>query len=112
VRAINSGKIYLSFSATRAGQMNVKVGVFEAAACGACILTERFPEMEAYFEHGKEILGYSTFEEALELTRRHLADEGLRRAVAERCYRRFLAEHTWGRRWRKVLADVEEARGG
>ncbi len=111
VRAINSGKIYLSFSKTTAGFVNVKAGIFEAAACGACILTERFPEMEYYFKYDKEILGYDSFEEAVNLIKRYVSADGLYREVAGRCYRRFLAEHTWHHRWQKVLADVEERLG-
>ncbi|MCX7011159.1 MAG: glycosyltransferase [Candidatus Sumerlaeota bacterium] len=107
VRAINSGRMYLSFSATQAGHRNVKVGVFEAAACGACILTERFEEMESYFEYGREILGYATFDEALEWIRRCLGDEPFRRSIAERCRARLSAEHTWRHRWEGVLRDVE-----
>ena len=112
VRAINSGRVYLSFSATQAGHQNVKVGVFEAAACGACILTERFEEMEPYFEYGREILGYAHFDEALEWIRRCLADEAFRRSIAERCRERLLAEHTWRHRWARVLRDVEDKRAG
>lgn len=108
VRAINSGKMYLSFSRTLAGFMNVKIGVFEAAACCSCILTERFDEMADYFEYGKEIVGYESVEEAVELATRYAHDEKSRSEIADNCYKRFLSEHTWQYRWTKVLADVNE----
>lgn len=52
VKAINSGKIYLSFAETAAGYMNIKVGVFEAIACKTCVVTQMFNEMELYFKYG------------------------------------------------------------
>ncbi|HUT53005.1 MAG TPA: glycosyltransferase [bacterium] len=107
VQAINSGKIYLSFSQTMAGYINIKVGIFEAAACGACILTEKFPEMESCFEYGQEILGYTSHDEAVELVRTYIADPERRQEIADNCYRRFGAEHTWNRRWEQVLTDLE-----
>jgi hypothetical protein len=106
VKAINSGKMYLSFSGTVAGYMNAKVGLFEAAACRTCVVTEIFAEMELYFKYGVEVLGYPNENQLLELIDTYSKDEKLRNWISNNCYRRFLNEHTWKHRWITVLKDI------
>ena len=53
VDAINSGRMYISFSKTVAGFNNVKVGLFEAIACKQVVFTEYMEELADYFEINK-----------------------------------------------------------
>lgn len=103
--AINSGKIYLSFSKTAAGFMNVKIGLFEAAACKMVLITQDFPEVESYFKRGKEIIlyGSNNIHYLIKYVREILDNQDISEKLAENSYRRCLREHTWERRWRYVF---------
>jgi hypothetical protein len=111
-RALNSGRLCLSFAETVAGYTNVKVGVFEAIACGAAVVTRRFAEIENYFTFGFEILGFETDAELLELLRWHTAHPHVTDWIANNGTRRLLEQHTWAKRWHSVLGAVEAVRSG
>lgn len=106
VEAINSGKIYLSFSGTCAGFQNIKIGLFEAIACKMCVITQYFPEIEDYFIPGEEILCYKNENELIDLLNYYLSDEQEIEKVRVRAYERFLREHTYITRWENVLEDI------
>jgi hypothetical protein len=106
VQAVNSGKMYLSFSATVAGYMNVKVGLLEAAACRLCLVSQSFGELERFFRPGVEIALYKSTDGLIEVIRYYLGASHVREWMAENSYRRLLAEHTWVHRWKEVLNDV------
>lgn len=79
------------------------VRLFEAAACGAALLSDRWPGIEDFFTPGREILLPEETEETVEiLTRTHDDD---RRALGAAARERVLAEHTSARR----AAELEEA---
>lgn len=106
VRAINSGKMYISFARTVAGFDNVKVGLFEAMACNQFVITSYMEELGDYFEIGKEIICYRDESELYELVKYYLVHEEEREAIRCRGYKRFLAEHTYEKRWDSVLKDI------
>jgi glycosyltransferase involved in cell wall biosynthesis len=108
VKAINSGKIYLSFAQTAARYTNVKVGIFEAMACKSFILTKFFNEMELYFKYGIEIIGYNNKDQINDIVDFYLKRDELRNTIADNGYQRFLKEHTWNRRWTMVLGDIRK----
>jgi spore maturation protein CgeB len=68
------------------------VRLFEAAACGTPILSDRWPGIDAFFDLGSEILTAGTPREVIAILRAMPEEE--RRAMAERARRRVLAEHT------------------
>lgn len=109
-KAINSGKMYLSFSQTVAGYENVKVGLFEAMACRQVIITRYMNELEDYFEIGKEILCYQTEEELYDIVKYYCNHEDKREEIRECAYLRFQKEHTYEKRWRNVLQDIYDAK--
>lgn len=77
------------------------VRLFEAAACGACIVSDWWPGLNELLEPGQEILVAINRADTL----RHLAEltPARRAAIGEAARRRVLAEHTYERR----AADVE-----
>lgn len=111
VHAINSGKIYISFSKTRAGYNNVKVGLFEAIACKSCVFTEYMDELSLYFDIGKEIVCYNGIVDLINKIKYYLEHEYERVEIAERGYQRFLNEHTYEKRWDIVLKDMYKIKG-
>jgi spore maturation protein CgeB len=76
----------------RALGFSPSVRLFEAAACGTPIISDRWPGIETIFEPSSEILIVSEPQEVVEILR-HMPDER-RRKIAENARRRVLAEHT------------------
>jgi spore maturation protein CgeB len=72
------------------------VRLFEAAACGAAMISDRWPGIEAFFEPGSEILLPGSGEEVVEILLSTHPDD--RRAIGAAARRRILAEHTAGHR--------------
>jgi spore maturation protein CgeB len=111
VRAINSGKMYLSFAETVAGYNNVKVGLFEAIACRTCAVTKLFDETESYFKYGVDLLGYENDADVIDLVGVYSNNSKLRNWITDNSYKRLLLEHTWKKRWEMVLNDIEHKLG-
>jgi spore maturation protein CgeB len=82
--------------------------LFEAAACGAPILSDGWEGLDTFFEPGREILVARTTEEALDAIEQ--PDESLAR-IARAARQRTLDEATADRRARDLEAALEEAPG-
>jgi spore maturation protein CgeB len=79
--------------------------LFEAAACGAPVLSDRWHGIERFYEPGEEILVADTTEQALraiELDRDVLA------RIGRRARERTLDEHTALHRARELVAHLEQ----
>lgn len=111
VKAINRGKMYLSFSKTMAGFDNVKVGLFEAMACNQVVITSYMDELNDYFEIGKEILCYKSESEIPSLIKHYLTHENELEVIRQQAYKRFLSEHTYINRWLEVLNELGTSHG-
>jgi spore maturation protein CgeB len=83
--------------------------LFEAAACGAPILSDAWPGLDRFFEPGREILVAEASEDAAAAIAR--SDEDLRR-IAKRARERTLAEHTAGRRAEQLEGILTTRAGG
>jgi len=80
--------------------------LFEAAACGTAIVTDRWSGLEAFFEPGREIVvadGVGDVERALRM------DAGEAASIGAAARRRVLAEHTADRRAEELLAALERS---
>lgn len=106
-KAINGGLMYLSFAKTIAGYMNVKVGLFEAIACNQVVITSYIEELNDYFDIGKEIICYKDDSELPGIIEYYLEHEEEREAIRKKAYERFLMEHTYLSRWKKVKDDIK-----
>lgn len=80
--------------------------LFEAAACGAPILSDWWVGLDQFFEPGREILIAHQTEDALAAL--ELSDAELRR-IAEAARERTLAEHTAAHRARELEYIFDEA---
>jgi spore maturation protein CgeB len=81
--------------------------LFEAAACGAPLLSDGWDGLDAFFAPGREILVVHTPEDMLAAL--DASDEELRR-MAARARARVLAEHSSKNRAQQLLTYLEEAR--
>ncbi|MBV9734544.1 MAG: glycosyltransferase [Acidisphaera sp.] len=83
--------------------------LFEAAACGTPVLSDRWDGLESFFEPGREILVADSTEQALAAL--DLPDGELA-AMARRARVRTLEEHSAARRAREMVAALESATAG
>lgn len=93
-------------NATRADMVaagwSPSVRLFEAAACGAATISDRWSGIERFFVPGREILLPESTEEVLEILHGTHPDD--RRAVGAAARERVLAEHTAGHRAKALEA--------
>jgi spore maturation protein CgeB len=85
------------------------VRLFEAAACGTPIVSDRWPGLETLLAPGREILLASTARDVLSVLRRFGEDE--RRMLAERARKRILSEHTAAHRAQQLETYALEVLG-
>ena len=83
-------------NATRADMVaagwSPSVRLFEAAACGAAMISDRWDGLDHFFTPGKEILLPSSTDEVVEIVRGTHPDD--RRAIGQAARARILAAHT------------------
>ncbi len=99
VRLFNESRINLCLSRSYrdGGGVQLKARVFEICMSGGFCLCEWTPDLEEYFDVGREIEAFRTVSEAVEKARFYLDDEACRTAIAhagleraQRCYREDL----------------------
>jgi len=80
------------------------VRLFEAAACGVPVISDRWPGLTDLFAEGEEILLADSAQDVLS----HLAGIGEeeRRAIGQRARARVLAEHTAARRVEQLEEEI------
>lgn len=83
------------------------VRLFEAAACGTAIISDRWPGLEEFFQPGKDILIASNTGECCSIITSLPEDE--RRLLGERAQRRVLSAHTSTHRARELELFIRTA---
>ncbi len=83
------------------------VRLFEAAACGAAIVSDNWPGLDTFFTPGEEILLPVGTEDVVRYLTQ-LRDEEVR-AIGKRAQTRVLAEHTSHQRALEFVREVEAA---
>lgn len=81
----------------------MKLRDFDAPMAGAAYLTSRNPDLCSFYEEDKEILYYSTIDEALEKLKKLITYPEIAHAVGKAAYARARREHTWDFRLRTTL---------
>jgi spore maturation protein CgeB len=106
VEVFSRSKINLGFSTVgetaRTGRpiFQVRLRDFEVPMAGGFYLTQYQPELEEFFEFGREIECFRTKEELVDKARYYLAPEGAaeREAIRRRGFERARRDHTWHQR--------------
>ena len=106
--ALASASVTVVFFKTGSGHALVKVGLFDFAAAGALVLTNRFSEVEPYFEYGREIVGFEDTEDLKRKIRHYLAHPDEAQAIRRAGRERVLRDHTWRAVWPRILRDCSE----
>jgi len=81
----------------------VNARLFEAAGCGAAVLTEFRPSLPQLFTTGTEVLAYSDFDELVDQAGRLLSEPGLTARLGDAAARRAHADHTYDQRVTAIL---------
>jgi spore maturation protein CgeB len=80
--------------------------LFEAAGCGAAVLTEFRPTVPELFDVGGEVLAYHEFDELIDLATRLLNDAGLTAQLGDAAAQRAHRDHTYDLRVPTILEKV------
>ena len=86
------------------------VRLFEAAACGATIISDNWPGLETFFSPGDEILLPVSSDDVVHYLRD--VSPGEARTIGERAQARVQSEHTSERRAIEFENEIERARSG
>jgi spore maturation protein CgeB len=77
--------------------------LFEATGVGAMLLTDRKDNLNDLFEIGREVVAYSSKEEAVEIVHHYLANQDELASIAKAGQMRTLREHTYAQRMKELV---------
>lgn len=98
-----AGVLNTMFPAEIAG---VNLRLFEAAGCGAAVLTEFRPTVPDLFAIGDEVLTFRDFDELVDQARRLLNDSGLSAKLGDAAAARAHHSHTYQQRLTVILEKL------
>jgi spore maturation protein CgeB len=84
----------------------VNVRLFEAAGCGAAVLTEYRPTLSDHFAEGDEVLAFRDFDELVSQAKRLLHEDGLTAKLGDAAAARAHHSHTYEKRVRVILEKL------
>ena len=89
------------------GEVNgVNARLFEAAGCGAAVLTEFRPTVPELFAVGKEVLAFHDFDDLVEQATRLLSERGLTARLGDAAAQRAHRDHTYDLRVTAILEKL------
>ena len=84
----------------------VNARLFEAAGCGAAVLTEFRPTVPELFAVGEEVLVFHDFDDLVEQATRLLSERGLTEQLGDAAARRAHRDHTYDLRVAAILEKL------
>jgi len=84
----------------------VNARLFEAAGCGAAVLTEFRPTVPELFEVGNEVLAFQDFDDLVEQATRLLSERGLSARLGNAATQRAHRDHTYDLRVTTILEKL------
>lgn len=106
-QALRDSQITLNCHIDAAGTFANNIRLYEATGVGTCLLTDRQDDLSDYFDPGKDVLAFSSVDEAIDLINYYLAHDTERAAIAAAGQRRTARDHNYGDRGRSLLALLE-----
>jgi spore maturation protein CgeB len=86
--------------------LQVKGRVFQMGLSGTLMLCDEHPEIERYYDPGREYVTFCGVDECADKARYYLAHEGERARIAQAYHDRTRAAHTWQRRFARLFEDI------
>jgi len=99
------------FFGTNNKAYDINPRVFEAAGCGAFVLTNENSYLSKLFEIDKEIVCYKNENELNEKIKYYLKHSQERKAIAQRAQQRAYRDHTYEKRMQKIISTIENKDG-
>jgi len=81
--------------------------LYDLAAFGICQICDNKKNLSLVFDEGKEIIGFDTQKEAIDLISYYLANPEKARSIGEAGRQRYLRDYTAGKIWEQFFAKVE-----
>ena len=112
IKTYSRSKISLGFSTVGETHLDrkritqVRLRDFEAPMCGAFYMVEYMPELEEFFEVGKEIVCYTNPDDLIEKCRYYLDHEAERERIRLAGYSRAVNDHSWHKRFESVFKQI------
>ena len=112
IRAYSRSKISLGFSTVGETHLDgqritqVRLRDFEAPMCGAFYMVEYMPELEEFFEIGKEIVCYTDPDDLADKCKYYLKHDAERERIRLAGYKRAVNDHSWQRRFETVFRQI------
>jgi spore maturation protein CgeB len=86
--------------------VGVNSRLFEAAGCGAAVLTEFRPTVPELFDVGQEVLAFHDFDDLVDHASRLLNETGLAGSLGDAAARRAHRDHSYDLRVATILEKV------
>lgn len=86
--------------------LQIKSRAFEMGLSGTLMLCQLSPNLERYYEPGKEFVAFDGLEDCVEKAKYYLRREAERAKIAAAYYERTLAEHLWQHRFQQLFNQV------
>ena len=106
-RALARSRITLNRHINVAENNANNMRLYEATGVGAMLLTDRKDNLHELFEIGKEVVAYSSKEEAAELVCHYLAHPQEAEQIAKAGQARTLRDHTYAQRMQELVAILK-----
>ncbi len=86
--------------------LQVKSRTFDMGLSGTLMLCELSPNLERYYDPGREFVAFENLEDCAEKARFYLRNETERARIARRYRDRTLAEHLWEHRFAQLFREI------
>jgi spore maturation protein CgeB len=106
VKVFNSAKIVLNIHVEDDLPYKLNMRVFEAAGCGAFLLSDKPYSLEKHFNIGSEIVVYNNEDELVKAAKYYLNNSEEREAIGLRAQIRAYKEHTYEGRMKSLLDAI------
>lgn len=106
-RALARSRITLNRHINVAENYANNMRLYEATGVGSLLITDNKDNLHELFEVGKEVVAYSSKEEAAELINHYLAHPDEAEAIARAGQERTLREHTYQRRMEELVPILQ-----
>jgi hypothetical protein len=106
-RALARSRVTLNRHINVAENYANNMRLYEATGVGAMLLTDQKDNLGELFEVGREVVAYSSPEEAVELVRYYTSHTDEAARIASAGQTRTLAEHTYAKRMKELVPILE-----
>jgi spore maturation protein CgeB len=112
VSEINKAKIVIGINqrfgeiGSSDGYVSGRLRDFEIPACGVLYMAQRYPELDIYYQEGRDIEMWSTIEELQKKVKYYLSNPDNIEEIARNGREKVAKDHTWNRRFELIIKHL------